>query len=261
MPGRMMKLRADPGWVGSLTGGLLFAVVSIRMLEYLAGKAFEMAAALLAAYLFLMLVRPWAAFRFPRFRHLYLGLQVSVVLFLAGIRPAEDIWGLLYIPLCLQAWRDFGRRGGILWSGIMGVLTTWMNVTLFGWLLGMAYSLTMVAAALILIAFDRLSLQAEQAEVESRALLNELQEAHERLTIYAAQAEELAAAQERERLAHELRDSVGQMIFGTTLAAETARLMLKEDPQQAGLQLERLQELTSSALGQMRELIRQWQPA
>jgi signal transduction histidine kinase len=80
------------------------------------------------------------------------------------------------------------------------------------------------------------------------------------LEIYAAQAEELAAEQERSRLMHALHDSVGQMIFSINLTAESARLVLEKDPERLPAQLERLQELTSGALSQMRTLIGQWRP-
>ena len=86
------------------------------------------------------------------------------------------------------------------------------------------------------------------------------QEANQKLTAYAAQAEKLAAMQERNRMTQELYDAVGQKIFAIQLAAETIRLMLSEDPQRASSQLEELQEQTQSTLGQMRQLISQWRP-
>jgi signal transduction histidine kinase len=79
--------------------------------------------------------------------------------------------------------------------------------------------------------------------------------AHERLTVYAGQVEELSAIQERNRLARELHDSVSQTIFSTRLHCRSARILLERDPGQASLQLEQLQSLTQSSLEQMRDLI------
>jgi len=97
--------------------------------------------------------------------------------------------------------------------------------------------------------------QADQAE--SQVLLAELQQAHQKLQEYAAQAKELAAARERNCLARELHDSVSQVIFGITLTSQAARLLLQRDPAQVPEQLDRLQEMTGSALSQLRSLIAQ----
>jgi signal transduction histidine kinase len=91
-------------------------------------------------------------------------------------------------------------------------------------------------------------------------LLAELRQAHQKLQEHAAQAEELAAARERNRLARELHDSVSQMIFSITLTSQAARLLLARDPARVPEQLNRLQEMTGSALGQLRSLIAQLRP-
>jgi len=84
-------------------------------------------------------------------------------------------------------------------------------------------------------------------------LLAELQQAHHKLQEYANQAEELAAARE-------LHDSASQVIFSVTLTSQTARLLLERDPARVPEQLDRLQEMTSSALSQLRSLIAQLRP-
>ena len=76
----------------------------------------------------------------------------------------------------------------------------------------------------------------------------------------AGQAEDIAAAEERNRLAHELRDSVNQQLFGITLAASSARRLIHRDPARVPVQLDQLQEMTANALGQMRALIAQLRP-
>jgi signal transduction histidine kinase len=61
-------------------------------------------------------------------------------------------------------------------------------------------------------------------------------------------------------LARELHDSVSQLIFSITLTSQAARLLLERDPARVPQQLDRLQEMTSSALGQLRSLIAQLRP-
>jgi signal transduction histidine kinase len=103
-------------------------------------------------------------------------------------------------------------------------------------------------------------IQAEKAKSESQKLLMDLEQAHQRLQATAGQVEVLAAANERNRLAHDLHDSVSQVIFSITLTAQSARILADKDPGRLREQIDRLQELTSGALSQMRALISQWRP-
>jgi signal transduction histidine kinase len=72
--------------------------------------------------------------------------------------------------------------------------------------------------------------------------------------------EELAAMEERNRLARELHDSVSQTMFSLLLATRSAQILLERDPVRVRPQLEQLQELTQSALAQMRSLIAELRP-
>jgi signal transduction histidine kinase len=103
-------------------------------------------------------------------------------------------------------------------------------------------------------------MQAQSDQAESQVLLAELQQAHQKLQEYAAQGEELAAARERNRLARELHDSVSQVIFSISLTARSTHLLLDRDPARVPEQLDRLQEMTAGALGQLRSLIAELRP-
>ena len=130
----------------------------------------------------------------------------------------------------------------------------------FGLISGFGRALAYITIGVLLISYGIQYAQHEDALAESQVLLAELQEAHEKLKDYAAQAQALAAAQERSRMIQELYDSVGQKVFAIQLAAEATRLLLEKDPRRAAGQIDDLQEQTQSALGQMRQLIGQWRP-
>jgi signal transduction histidine kinase len=95
----------------------------------------------------------------------------------------------------------------------------------------------------------------QRDQAESQRLLVELQQAHQQLKEHAGQAEALAAARERNRLARELHDSASQSIFAITLTSQATRLLLQREPARVAEQLERLQSLTATSLGQLRSLI------
>ena len=95
---------------------------------------------------------------------------------------------------------------------------------------GLVLSMLIAAVGIFLVSFDLLYTRAQQEKHESQALLERLSRANQQLEEFAAQAEELAAAQERNRLARELHDSVSQSIFSIILTARSAQLLLARDP-------------------------------
>jgi signal transduction histidine kinase len=68
-------------------------------------------------------------------------------------------------------------------------------------------------------------------------------------------AQQLAVLQERQRLARELHDSVTQLIFSTTLIAQSIAPAWKRDPLEGQQRVDRLLELSQTALREMRSLL------
>lgn len=76
-----------------------------------------------------------------------------------------------------------------------------------------------------------------------------------------AQERRLAVVEERQRLARELHDSVTQLLFSSTLVAESLPGLFKKDAAAAETKLAQLLELNRRALGETRELLRELAPA
>ena len=91
------------------------------------------------------------------------------------------------------------------------------------------------------------------------AIANQAAVAIENARLY-AQAQELAAVEERQRLARELHDSVSQALYGISLGAHTARLQLDHDPKELADSLDYVLELSEAALIEMRALIFELRP-
>jgi signal transduction histidine kinase len=75
-----------------------------------------------------------------------------------------------------------------------------------------------------------------------------------------AQAQELAALEERQRLARELHDSVTQALFGINVAAHTARAQLQRDPDKAQESIEYVRTLAQGGMAEMRALLFELRP-
>jgi signal transduction histidine kinase len=72
---------------------------------------------------------------------------------------------------------------------------------------------------------------------------------------------ELTVVEERNRLARELHDAVNQTLFSVALAAETAALLVDEQPERAKAQMQGVRELARTAMDEMRSLIFELRPA
>ncbi len=75
------------------------------------------------------------------------------------------------------------------------------------------------------------------------------------------QAEQVAAAAERTRLARELHDAVTQTLFSASLIADVLPRIWERDREQGRVRLEELRELTRGALAEMRTLLLELRPA
>jgi ligand-binding sensor domain-containing protein/signal transduction histidine kinase len=76
-----------------------------------------------------------------------------------------------------------------------------------------------------------------------------------------AQAQELAAVQERQRLARELHDAVSQTLFSASLIAEALPGIWESSPDEGEALLDKLRQLSRGALAEMRTLLMELRPA
>jgi signal transduction histidine kinase len=159
--------------------------------------------------------RPWRS-------HLYLLFQTGLV-FIASLFYFElDFFALLYLPLAGQAMFLFPRRTALAWVGVLIAVTLVGQLIQFNGAGGLPFFLLYTGGLVFVAAYSALLLQAEAERQRGQSLLDELQEAHQQLQQYAGQAEELAVARERNRLARELHDSVTQTLYGLRLQSEAA---------------------------------------
>ena len=246
---------------GYLIGFIMIGVVALRAILFYQGQPnLVIVMLLIAMYALLYSGEPQLASRFRWHAYLYFPLQTVIVIILSNMRPFLDFHTVLYFPLSIQVFRTFSRRAAIIWTIFFVILFGVTLIPGLGLFEGVALILLNLASGTFLISYDFLYLRTHAEQAESERLLADLQIAHQRLQEEAAQAEKLAAARERNRLARELHDSVSQIIFSITLTSRSARLLLERDPVRVPAEIERLQEMTSSALNQLRSLIAELRP-
>ena len=193
--------------------------------------------------------------------HLYLALQTALI-FLASLLYFElDFFALLYVPICGQAMFLLPRRQGLLWLGILIVMTAVGQMIQFGMPEAISFIVLYSAALVFVAAFVIMVQQANEARRRSEQLLADLQSAHEQLQFFAGQAEELAVLNERTRLARDLHDSVAQTLYGLSLQAEAASRNLSAGQSEAAQEhLHEIQEDARQTLQETRLLIFELRP-
>jgi signal transduction histidine kinase len=258
----MTKSAQVRGYLGSyLFGVLLLLGVSIRTIIIYSGQRTLIPALIaLAAFALFYILEPVLSRRLRWPWPVYFALQTGLVLILGGLRPFLDVNGTLYILLSVQSARSLGRKAALTWNALFIVLLTGTMILGAGLVFGLVIGMLFIAIGIFMVSYDVLYAEAQADQIASRAFLVELQDAHQKLQELASQAEQLVAADERNRLARELHDSVGQTIFSATLTTRSAQLLLEKDPTRVPGQLERLQEMTDNALSQLRSLITQMRP-
>jgi signal transduction histidine kinase len=238
--------------------GIYFFALStvIRFITRLRGDPYLWpVGGLMAVIVMLMAAEPWLVRRSGLYAHLYLAAQTGLIFVLAMLPPPNDYFASFFFSLALQAMNALNPRLGFRWISVFAAVMGVLMIDALGWAVGSPLILIYTAAFVFFGSYAAFIRQAETARGENQRLLDQLEAAHEKLQAYMAQAQELAAIQERNRLAHDLHDSVSQTVFSMTMMAEAVRILFDRDLPRAASELDKLQELAQSALGEMRSLI------
>ncbi len=192
---------------------------------------------------------------------IYLIIQSGLAIFSFLIPPRFDFLPTLFIPLVMRAVSVYGYPPGYFWITFFGLSLIYpMIITWSGDIEG--YLMIALFSGLYLLT-GNIANQIRKVELsrrENEGLLHELQKAHRQLQEYTSQIEDNAAAKTRSRMAQELHDSVTQTIFTVNLAAQTAGLMIKQDPVKATQQIDRMVEFAGNASDEITTLVSQFRP-
>jgi signal transduction histidine kinase len=264
-PARPSFAPSAPGRVVVIALYLYYAAtVSRTLVWFLDGhqdlRQFPWVMSLELAFLVLYTLTLWRPFLPGLVLHLYFLVQSCLVLSVLILVPDLDFaTGLFLMLSCQIALNTHGRiRQG--WIFGLVVLTGGPVLSFDNPLRNLALQLSTMAGIIVLAAYIAAMQEEEAARAQSSAILAELQDTHQKLQVYASQAKDLAAIEERNRLARELHDSVSQTLFSIILNVRASQLLMERDPSRLRPQLETLQGLTQSALGEMRRVIAQLRP-
>lgn len=183
--------------------------------------------------------------------HIYFGVQTALIVVGMMLYYELDFFALLFMPLGGQAMFILPRKRAITWVVVFSIVIIIGQIIQFQFPETLPFTFLYLAGLFFVAFYSTLMLRTNEARIQSDQLLDELQQAHSQLQSYAGQAEELATAKERNRLARELHDSVAQTLYGLTLQAEAAARELKTG--QTDKAAEQLREIRDSAQQSLQE--------
>ncbi len=192
----------------------------------------------------------------PRREHLRLAIAtaLTIVLFLLQAHLGGII--VLYFIMSAHALIALPGRQGMFWVVLFGALTTLFMVQIYQDLwLGLANGIGVFAGYYFIGSAAHAQRRAEAAEAESQRLLDELRVTHLLLQAQAEHAEALAAAEERNRLAREVHDTLGHRLTVAAVQLEAAQRLVDRDPARATTMIETVRGEVAAGLAELRQTV------
>jgi signal transduction histidine kinase len=188
----------------------------------------------------------------PRHAALYFTLQTLLLTCLIALARTSDVFGLLFFTLGIQAVLTWPTRMAIVWVVLFYLIDSG-GALLYRGQAGIVNVLFNAAVFVLTFVFAKSLRETEIARDQNQQLFEELRAAQR-------QVQDLAVAEERNRLARELHDSVKQQVFATIMQLGAARVLLERDPNAARVHLLEAEQLAQQSGAELSLLIHELRP-
>ncbi len=190
-----------------------------------------------------------------RFAYPYLIVQTGITVWLLILHPNLTFYVIWFYVLAIEAIMALSRREGHLWLAIFVVLTIALLVGRLPLLEAMISLPVFLGGFFLFVTFANATYRANEARRESQRLLEELQAAHTQLQNFAAQAEQLAVSEERNRLSREMHDTIGHRLTVSAVQLEGAQKLVERDPGRASEMIGTVRDQVREALAELRSTV------
>lgn len=186
--------------------------------------------------------------------HLYMAIQ-TVIASLSVFLEVD--LSCLFLVLVGQSMVIFRIRTGLIWAAALQLIFLVINWRHPGDALFTVESRAIVVTTLMIISclVSRYIFQTSRDRDRIQDLLTDLSGAHARLQRYAGQAEFLAAAAERERIAGDLHDALGHRLTVSVVSLEGAHRLMEADPRKAAGMIETVRSQLMTGLSELRQTL------
>lgn len=221
-------------WISFVGLGTLGVVALIVFTSYAADDVRRWLALAVIGALTLLLIWDDRRVRSIAVRHFCYALTALALLALIAL--GANLTGFIIVGFLLSgtAMASLSPRSGYLWILLFGAITLLYTMLIWpGNIQALLSALGILAGYLFMGATIDAQRKAERAEAEAQSLLARLQAAHAQLQQSAQQAEALAVAEERNRLAREVHDTLGHRLTVAAVQLEGAQRLIARDPARA----------------------------
>jgi signal transduction histidine kinase len=252
----MIKMITTPTHNRSLRLPLILAMIALfiaGLLEITDPSERLIATVLLAAFA-IILFTPFFWHSRPIWVHAGLAVESALAAALLTLRPGWNFFPILFFLLSPMAMIYLTVRAGLIWIGLF-TLITGSVLCLINGPIGLAFLLPYAAGYVFFAIFGRMTVEAEHNRLHAEQLLAELQAAHQQLQVYATQVEELAIAQERNRIAREMHDTLGHRLTIASVQLEGAQRLIPNNPERAASIIGTVREQVKEGLTDLRRTV------
>lgn len=189
--------------------------------------------------------------------YIYFAIQVLLANAIIFIGREQALVALILFPLAAQGIMMLSPRGAYVLGGLLvvtalvsfGALESEHSVnTAVG-------GLALTAGVIFTVAFTQVAVRENVARAEVESLNAKLADANRKLSEYAVQVQELSIANERNRLAREIHDSLGHYLTIIHAQLEAASQIFESDPQKAVTTIREAQALAQEGLTDVRRSV------
>jgi signal transduction histidine kinase len=234
-----------------LFGLLAIWVASMTSLEIPSQRGWVSLILLAIAVLFYLQKMPVRIANAPWVRNILMtGLTASLFFFKSG----WNFFPIVFFILGPQVMIDFPLKTGVAWLVVYTLITGGFMFADSG-LAGLIDLLPYTAGYVFFGFFGWTMVQAQKDRLRSQELLADLQEAHEKLQRYTERVEELAVAEERNRIAREMHDTLGHRLTIAAVQLDGAARLVHTNPQKTETIIRTVHAQVKEGLAELRKTV------
>ena len=185
----------------------------------------------------------------------YLAMMAAVVNVLPLLGVTFTAVYVLNFVIAAQSAGLLARRAALIWVALLAVVS-FMN--LVAWVpmsVAITQAIALGAGYFAIASFMIASKESDAARRQSQHLLEELQRSHAQLQAYTTQAEAFAVAEERNRMAREMHDTLGHRLTVAAVQLEGAQRLIPKNPEKAEQMVGVVREQVVEGLNELRRTV------
>ncbi len=186
---------------------------------------------------------------------LFFSIQIALVFAIGWTLGPGGNW-LIGIPLAgIAVERLSSPWRWPVYAGLLAAVMLPIGLRYSTWEAAWMNAFIISTAIFFTVIYSQSRLNEQYAREKAEELAKRLEAANHQLAEYASQAEELAATQERNRLAREIHDNLGHYLTIVNVQIEAAKVTLDSNPGRARGALDTAHELVRKGLTNVRESV------